>query len=55
MFRDENRKEETPLIIVCDDKEIVYANYLIQLIGQKDDAGDSKDLAPLRAERIAAA
>lgn len=25
------------LIIVCDDKEISYANYLIQLIGQKDD------------------
>ena len=41
MFRDENRKDETPLIIVCDDKEIIYANYLIQLIGQKDDAGDS--------------
>lgn len=30
-----------PLIIVCDDKEIEYANYLIQLIGQRDDAGDS--------------
>lgn len=41
MFRDNNRKDETPLIIVCDDKEIIYANYLIQLIGQKDDAGDS--------------
>lgn len=28
------------LIIVCDDKEISYANYLVQLIGQKDDKGD---------------
>ena len=34
-------KTETPLIIVCDEKDMVYANYLIQLIGQKDDAGDS--------------
>ena len=25
------------LIIVCDDKDMVYANYLIQLIGQVDD------------------
>lgn len=29
------------LIIVCDEKERCYANYLIQLIGQKDDVGDS--------------
>ena len=28
-------KTETPLIIVCDEKDMVYANYLIQLIGQK--------------------
>ena len=41
MFWDEKSKGEIPLIIVCDDKEIIYANYLIQLIGQKDDAGDS--------------
>lgn len=34
-------KTETPLIIVCDEKDMTYANYLIQLIGQKDDAGDS--------------
>ena len=37
----ETCKSEIPLIIVCDDKEITYANYLIQLIGQKDDVGDS--------------
>lgn len=41
MFKNENRKDETPLIIVCGEKEIIYANYLIQLIGQKDDASDS--------------
>lgn len=41
MFSNETCKSEIPLIIVCDDKEITYANYLIQLIGQKDDTGDS--------------
>lgn len=41
MFGNGTQKTELPLIIVCDDKEMVYANYLIQLIGQKDDAGDS--------------
>ena len=41
MFGDGMQKNELPLIIVCDDKDMVYANYLIQLIGQKDDAGDS--------------
>lgn len=34
-------KPDAPLIIVCDDKEIAYANYLIQLVGQKDDDGDT--------------
>lgn len=29
------QKNKLPLIIVCDDKDMVYANYLIQLIGQK--------------------
>ena len=41
MFGQDAAKSETPLIIVCDEKDMVYANYLIQLIGQKDDAGDS--------------
>ena len=41
MFGNGMQKQEQPLIIVCDDKDIVYANYLIQLIGQKDDAGES--------------
>lgn len=44
MFGDGMQKNELPLIIVCDDKDMVYANYLIQLIGQKDDAGDSIDV-----------
>lgn len=34
-------KSDAPLIIVCDEKEISYANYLIQLVGQKDDNGDT--------------
>lgn len=41
MFGQDAAKSETPLIVVCDEKDMVYANYLIQLIGQKDDAGDS--------------
>lgn len=41
MFGNGMQTPELPLIIVCDDKDMVYANYLIQLIGQKDDAGDS--------------
>ena len=36
MFGNGMQKNELPLIIVCDDKDMVYANYLIQLIGQKD-------------------
>ena len=41
MFGNGTQKAELPLIIVCDDKDMVNANYLIQLIGQKDDSGDS--------------
>ena len=41
MFGNMMRPAEGSLIIVCDEKDMVYANYLIQLIGQKDDAGDS--------------
>ena len=41
MFGNGTQKAELPLIIVCDDKDMVNANYLIQLIGQKDDAEDS--------------
>ncbi len=41
MFGNGMQKADSPLIIVCDEKDIVYANYLIQLIGQRDDAGDS--------------
>ena len=41
MFEVGVQKTELPLIIVCDEKDMVHANYLIQLIGQKDDAGDS--------------
>lgn len=41
MFGNGTQKAELPLIIVCDDKDMVNANYLIQLIGQKDDIEDS--------------
>lgn len=41
MFGSGTQKTEMPLIIVCDDKDMVYANYLIQLIGQNDVAGNS--------------
>ena len=41
MFGVGTQKTDLPLIIVCDEKDMVYANYLIQLIGQKDDVGDS--------------
>ena len=34
MFGSGTQKNGLPLIIVCDDKNMVYANYLIQLIGQ---------------------
>lgn len=30
MFGDGMQKNELPLIIVCDDKDMVYANYLRQ-------------------------
>lgn len=36
MFENQNQKRE--LIIVCDDKLMEYANYLMALIGQNDDA-----------------
>lgn len=41
MFGSGMQKTERPLIIVCEDRDMVYANYLIQLISQTDDAGDS--------------
>lgn len=41
MFESYLQSTILPLIIVCDEKDIVYANYLIQLIGQKDDSEDS--------------
>ena len=41
MFGSPMQSQELPMIIVADEKDMVYANYLIQLIGQKDDAGDS--------------
>jgi len=34
------QNSKTELIIVCDDKTRAYGNYLIQLIGQKDDSED---------------
>lgn len=37
MFSNSGINANTSLIIVCDDKEISLANYLIQLIGQNDD------------------
>lgn len=40
MFTNGNANPDSPLIIVCDEKEIAYANFLIQLIGQKDDDGE---------------
>lgn len=33
--------KKTELIIVCDEKSMSYANYLIQLLGQSDDEGDT--------------
>ena len=41
MFGTPMQKQELPMIIVVDEKDMPFANYLIQLIGQKDDAGDS--------------
>ena len=41
MFESYLQSTILPLIIVCDEKDIVYANYLIQLIGQKDDSEDN--------------
>ena len=41
MFGNTLQNQELPMIIVADEKDMVYANYLIQLIGPKDDAGDS--------------
>lgn len=41
MYGNGMQATETSLIVVCDEKEIVFANYIIQLIGQKDDAGES--------------
>ena len=41
MFGNTLQNQELPMIIVADEKDMVYANYLIQIIGQKDDAGDS--------------
>lgn len=41
MFENSSQSAAMPLIIVCDEKDMAYANYLIQLIGQKDDVGDS--------------
>jgi len=40
MFENNAIKQNTPLILVCDEKDIAYANYLIQLIGQNDDEAD---------------
>jgi hypothetical protein len=47
LFVEKNQKEnknmlKKPLIIVCDEKLMVYANYLIALIGQNDDADDGE-------------
>ena len=41
LFENNSQNAAIPLIIVCDEKDMVYAHYLIQLIGQQDDAGDS--------------
>ena len=41
MFGNPMQSQELPMIIVVDEKDMPFANYLIQLIGQKDDAGDS--------------
>lgn len=34
----ENQKPKTELMIVCDDKAMQYAKYLVQLVGRKDDS-----------------
>lgn len=38
MFENTNQKKQ--LIIVCDEKLIEYANYLMALVGQNDDTGE---------------
>ena len=37
MFQKHNEEPQKTLIIVCDEKENSFANYLIQLIGKKND------------------
>ena len=32
---------KTELMIVCDDKSMKYAKYLVQLVGKKDDGEDT--------------
>ncbi len=37
----DNANQKTELMIVCDEKIMEYANYLMGLIGQKDDVDES--------------
>ena len=37
----ETPQKKTELVIVCDDKTMQYAKYLVQLIGRKDDSKDT--------------
>lgn len=47
MFGDGMQKNELPLIIVCDDKDMVYANYLIQCIESSPAAAGALSQRPL--------
>ena len=53
MFINEQASKNMSLIIVCDEKDMSYANYLIQLIGQKDDSKES--IVGIKDDSVAAA
>lgn len=53
MFENNSKSVSMPLIIVCDEKDMVYANYLVQLVGQKNGAGDG--IAGIADDSVSAA
>ena len=55
MFNNENTAKRTSLVIVCEDKNMIYANYLIQLIGENDDRKDSDTVIGIKDDTVAAA
>lgn len=55
MFTTENATKKTNLVIVCEDKDMQYANYLIQLIGENDDDKDSHAVIGVKDDSVSAA